>query len=295
MRNKREGQALIVALLVVVVITTIVLALISRTVVDVDLSSTSERSSRAFSAADAGIEDLLQKATDPSYTIVNGEAGQVGEMEWEFTQQEAGATPNTAFVWPRALVQDEVAQVIFSADDEFVGSLDTACTGLKLYWGTESALGVVPAIETIFIYDSGGYQVKRYVFDPDTSGRIALNNFSPAVAADETINTTVFSDPMIFKYNATVSMSDFPSGSLKLMRMKLLYNGSKAHFIAVLPIGCSLVNQAEGGAAGVIKARSAVGDLSETISKRLFISRPVLPSIFDYVLFSGGSIQKLSN
>ena len=54
-----RGQALVIILLVLAVASTVVLSLVSRTVTDVAITTKEKDSSRAFSAAEAGVEEAL--------------------------------------------------------------------------------------------------------------------------------------------------------------------------------------------------------------------------------------------
>jgi len=59
-KNKKEsGQALLIVLLGMAVILTLVLSIVSRSVTDISLTKKDEESLRAFSAAEAGVEQLL--------------------------------------------------------------------------------------------------------------------------------------------------------------------------------------------------------------------------------------------
>ena len=67
----RSGQALIVVLLILGVVTTVGLSIASRSVTEVGVSTTSEESSRALSAAEAGIEAQLAGAQIPTISGTN--------------------------------------------------------------------------------------------------------------------------------------------------------------------------------------------------------------------------------
>ena len=57
--KKQSGQALLIILLVMAVGLTVALAIVSRSVTDIRISRQEEESARAFSAAEAGIEQAL--------------------------------------------------------------------------------------------------------------------------------------------------------------------------------------------------------------------------------------------
>src|SRR5258708_37498979 len=81
MKNHQNGQIVVVLVLVMLVALTIGLAITLRSVSDVTTSTQTEQSSRAFSAAEAGIERAIQAGpTGPqttSFTLDNQSSAQV--------------------------------------------------------------------------------------------------------------------------------------------------------------------------------------------------------------------------
>src|SRR3989338_4330480 len=59
---KRNGEILILVVLIMIVALTVGLSLAARTVVNLRLSKQSEESQRAFQAAEAGVEQVLQSS-----------------------------------------------------------------------------------------------------------------------------------------------------------------------------------------------------------------------------------------
>ena len=59
-KHDQPGQVLLLTLLVLSVATTVVLSLIGRATTDVAISNQIAESQRAFSAAEAGIEEMLK-------------------------------------------------------------------------------------------------------------------------------------------------------------------------------------------------------------------------------------------
>ena len=82
MNKKISGQVVLIIVLLTMVGLTIGLSLISRTVTDVRISSQIEQSSRAFSAAEAGVETAL-KAIEaaPTGTLEFDENGTTAEYK----------------------------------------------------------------------------------------------------------------------------------------------------------------------------------------------------------------------
>jgi len=74
MKNKKRGQVALVVLFIMAIMVTIGLSLISRSISDIDISKDEEQSMRAFSAAEAGIEEAfriqdIQSWVDTEQTI----------------------------------------------------------------------------------------------------------------------------------------------------------------------------------------------------------------------------------
>ncbi len=59
--NQSHGQTLVIMMLILVVVLTIGLSAVGRTITNVKETSTQERSTRAFSAAEAGVESTLRQ------------------------------------------------------------------------------------------------------------------------------------------------------------------------------------------------------------------------------------------
>ena len=61
--RNQHGQALLIVLLTLAVTLTVVLSVVSRSVTDITVSTYEEDALRAFSAAEAGIEEALLKGS----------------------------------------------------------------------------------------------------------------------------------------------------------------------------------------------------------------------------------------
>src|SRR5690349_3201017 len=71
MKNHERGQILLIVVLVMTVALTIGLSVATRTINNIRTSTDEENSQRAFSAAEAGIEQALQNSTASSGTFAN--------------------------------------------------------------------------------------------------------------------------------------------------------------------------------------------------------------------------------
>ena len=70
----QQGQILLITLLVLTVATTIALSLIGRATIDLSMSNQLEESTRAFNAAEAGVEQALKSGlgTNGPAVLTNG-------------------------------------------------------------------------------------------------------------------------------------------------------------------------------------------------------------------------------
>lgn len=73
-RQRSAGQALLLVLVAVAVILTIALSSVSRSVIDVSVTSREEESLRAFSAAEAGVEQSLYQGGPVSDTFTENQS-----------------------------------------------------------------------------------------------------------------------------------------------------------------------------------------------------------------------------
>ncbi len=174
----QRGQMLLITILVLTVATTIALSLIGRATQDISMSNQLEESTRAFDAAEAGIESALKTGasasnvavgTGANYSVtVNSIGGAAGVF------QSAQKTPQgtTETIW---LVNHTAAGAV----DET--PVYTATT-LPVCWSQPSAGGVKAALVIGVLYKKGTdgtYRMARVAADPDAASR--SNNFDAAV------------------------------------------------------------------------------------------------------------------
>lgn len=296
--KKESGQALLLVLLSMSVVLTIVLSILARSTLDIGVSTGSEESVRAFSAAEAGIEQRLVAGTYGPYS------GSVGGSTFsgDVTSFSSGSTK---FVLPSSLYSGESATVWFVSHDKTTGNLscigaDNLCfTGSKVRvcWGkngiTYTDQNKIPALEVSVIYLStaGDYttaKIARAVADPYTS-RIPSNSFpdrdygppSPCVVGGQT-----FAFWKDINLASLVSNYTVP-GVLQLARISLLYNTDIGHLVSVDVSGSGSTLPAQ----GVVIDSSGVSGAS---TRRVEVIRGFkeLPGIFENVAFSYGGITQ---
>lgn len=185
--KKSSGQAVLLVILGMAVVLTIVLSVVSRSVTDVSISEVEENSSKAFSAAEAGIERLLIGETNISGEqlgndafIESAQSYTLGEGGNFFSFSDNYNNGDTATVW-----------FVSHTDD----GLRLTCTNKICFNGSSFTVfwnGNNTAVEVVVYYDTlglsgaiastpnfSGIRVKRFAFDPISSRR-AVNGFAAA-------------------------------------------------------------------------------------------------------------------
>lgn len=295
---KQNGQIVIILLLIMLVGLTVGLAITQRSVINVSNSNKTEESSRAFSVAEAGLEQALYSGSLNSVSIPENQAGA--------NVTSSPALPATGQPLEYPPIGKETTAQFWLADPNnnlaCSGSNGTYCpSSFDVYFGrfnppTDPRDSDTAAIEVTLISKSAtNYNITKYYFDPLTAIRTPSNGFSDPnncltsspTPVDSGINTSNSPDTTIrdryFRCKETVNYTgtDTPI----MLRIRILYS-SQAQPIAVSPpVGKSLPPQA------VIF--TSVGTAGVTQRKLQVFRLPyVVPFYFDYSIFSAGSINK---
>lgn len=307
-----KGQIILLLLLIMVVALAIGLSIVQRSLVDVSTSTKVEESSRAFSAAEAGIERALR--TNPSSTI------DVAESELQNSAQ-ASVVPSSML--PRAqealeyppLAKEDIAHVwLADPNNNVTNNLPTAAYNgqpvsvyneatLDIYWGTANTTDK-PAIELSIIYfDGTAYQAwKPYGTSPklfldSNAARItAGNGFINANTESSATVVSSCSSPLPIatslgtsrNFYCKTSLRSLPAtatSKLMILRARLLYT-TTSQPLAVKPTGsASLPPQAK-----IYTSTGSSGSIQRKI--QLFKLDKVVPFYFDFAIFSAGEISK---
>jgi Tfp pilus assembly protein PilX len=290
--RKQRGQTLLITLLILAVVLTIALSIASRSVTDVNISTKEEEAARAFSAAEAGIEQALIGGPT-SGTLPNG-------ATFNVTPRAIGGA--TGYNYPQGLRSGETAPVWFLAhrDDS---TLDSDCSSgtcftgssVRLCWGspgTSAGAATTPAIQLNVLYDptvNGEYSDSRIVrraLDPNASRR-GQNGFQAVTGGACSVNGQdyAFSENISFA-SMGIGCASNPR-CLLAGRIRFFYNSNAQ------PFG------ADSSASGVafplqgriIESTGASGEANRRI--QVVRQYPDLPPVFDFTLFSGsGSLTK---
>lgn len=290
-----QGQIIIALLLTMLVGLTIGLVVTQRSVTDVTTSTQNEQASRAFSAAEAGIERAISVGT--SGTAVTVSEVDLGNQSSARVKIIELPLANQALEYPKPVGKETIAQ-FWLTDPEGNFNSSPISKDIEVYFGNKDIdlnTADTPAIETNLIYkESSEYKSARNFYDPNRirtdRTRTDNNGFSDISSncGGFTINTSNSLDGTAadrdFKCKVTVSISS--SGKVPLLlRVRLLY-GAVDQPIAVKPgTGESLPTQAK-----IYTSTGKSGQSQKTI--QVFKQTNVIPPFLDFALFSAGAINK---
>lgn len=263
----RRGQALVMVLLLLSVVITVGLAISSRSVTEVGISTTQEESARALAAAEAGIEAALSGSVTgggPSVPV-----GTTGSYIVATPSQYEGGNQVT---FAQGLHSGEVATLFLQVGDQkYIASSVIVC------WGESGSSSPTPALEAITYYQSNGnYLTSRSVYDPQ-SGR------TPGAASPDTATSSGCPTDKSYAYRTTVNLG---SSAPNYLRLKLAYNGDTSS-----PVGVVRTGSGQFPAQGQLV--TSTGQAGQTSRKVQVVQRyaDLLPYL-DNAVFSGGSLTK---
>lgn len=237
-----SGQALIFVLLSLSVVLTLVLFVISRSVTDIKTSTNQEDSVRAFSAAEAGVENAIITGAG-----TGGNAMSIGNASYTVDVRDSGSS---TFNYPIALQSGETMTLWFVSHKEdgtltcdpayppcYTGNNLAVCWGNP---GTSPTAETSPAIEVSVYYDTNpaeiftnpptyaGVQIGRVTYDPYTL-RTSSNQFTAATVGNCDI------DGVIYPFRTTIAFPDIAgvnTDGLVFAKIRMIYNTDQGH-----PIG----------------------------------------------------------
>lgn len=277
MKNPFEqGQILLITLLVLTVATTIALSLIGRATIDLSMSNQLEESTRAFNAAEAGIEQALRSGfgtagpttltSGVSYEVsVNSIGGQAG------VYQLAHKTPQN------------VTETIWLAEhDATTGALDEtrffSDSSLSLCWSQEVAPEAAAALEVTVLYKDNlnAYHAARMAVDPD--GVTRNNNFDSSGITLNGCGLGFYEKQLDF---TALGISPAGTDTLLALRIRPIYADATIALNAVSPIPQQ---------GNVIES---VGTTGTGVSRKVVVYQQYRAplSVFDSVLFSQSTLS----
>lgn len=301
MKVNQSGQVLVALVLTLLTILTIGLIVIQRSTTDITTSTQNDQASRAFSAAEAGIEQALQSQTPSSFSddLTNSASYIVTPSARLPLIRQALEYPPTG--------KGEVAQ-FWLANPNTLNQFYTKSAAYIYFGNADSSGSNLPAIEITLITrdnNTNEYQASRRYVDTDPTRAVntsfeACTNTDPnllinplPINTSSTANRNNTSDR---RFKCRVRINTFFSNNIIpiMVRTRVLYSDN--HPVALAPIpeaplagdktdGNSLPDQAT-----IYTSIGVSGQSRKTIQS--FKLDNVVPFFFDYALFSVADIAK---
>lgn len=251
--NNQSGQIALVVLLIMIVILTIALSVVSQSLTDMKISLNEKEALRAFSAAEAGIEEILSRATLPT-------------IAQTIDVPVASGLNASVRVSPTG---EGAKQTINDGEAMTINLSGATATALIINWidKTMSDETSNKASIEVVIY-SNTNRFKRYAIYPNDNSHI--DDFTSESTAGDGV------------YHRKTTISGI-AGSDVLARIRPLYN--KATIMVTSNNGSLPLQQYN-----LTSVANVTGDKTSQVAVTRTI--PTLPTIFDYVLFTGGDITK---
>jgi hypothetical protein len=255
-----KGQAVLLVLLVIAIALGFGLSIISQSVSDVRISKQEQEASRAFNAAEAGIEEALKDIAG---------AGIGGSLLVDGIEVNYGVLSNTYI--SNSLKENESVEV------DLTGA-DVALNSLSINWVDSNSQGENP---DTCVASSGQAPASLLITVTDDSDPPQQASYGVNACALNTDNgmtdvSNVGSSTFLRQYDVAVDANDV------LVRIRPIYNRASISVTGNVDLPVQ---------AYVISSTAQAPTLE---SKAIEVTRtePATPSIFDYVLFSGTSIVK---
>ncbi len=299
--KRQAGQALLLIVLSLAIVLTIILSILSRSVTDIAVTSRSEEAMRAFSAAEAGVEQALVIGADVG--------GAIGDSNFSATVT-GFAKGEKEFANPAGAIAGESVLFWFVSHNDTTGEIECTASNpcftgsqFKICWG-ESGTGAgnptTPAIEVSVFYANtpgsiGTTRIARATYDPFTArGGIIPNNFSAPDVGTCTAGDQGFQFQKLINLTTLTGIPDNFSAfyrnqnGLQFVKVRLFYNTDVTQ-----PVGID-VNQVGNGllpSQGLkIESTGQAGGSNRKIDVFQGFGEP--PPIFDSVIFSPGGLTK---
>ncbi len=271
-QDKQSGQILLISLLVLSVATTIALSLVGRTATDQNISNEIEESSRALSAAEAGVEAALKSGA--------GSGGaQVLAPSISYTTALTSIGSSTGpFLFPQRTNRN-TAETLWLVNHNSDGSLNITPTytapSIDICWSSETT---TPAMVATILYkkaSDGSYRTAKQAFDPNSS-RQTSNLFTLVGAQGTNCTQTGYKATVTFASLGIVPASD----TLIALRLRPLYSDAQLGVDAganILPLQGNKIDSS--------------GSIATGVTRRVIVFQQyrVAPSVFDAAVFSQSS------
>lgn len=302
--KKQNGQIVIVLLLIMLVALSIGLAVTQRSVLNLTTSNQAEQSSRALSAAEAGIEKLIQNPANPvEYDLGNQSVAKAKSLG---LLPPLPPAPESAFGIEYPPVNKETIATFWLVDNPINPTTYYGSDRFSIYFGNKDAVTDKPAIEVTIIYKVGNnFLANKVYLDSDSPRASTKNRFdqfntlyglycdpnnSPKITTILTENSEFYcktNNPIVFDNPATagVDACSSPGCIPYLIRIRLLY-ANLDHKVAVIPYSTAVFPPQ-------IEIYTSTGQAGQSERKiQVFRQANTVPPWLDFSLFSINDIRK---
>ncbi|MBI2327018.1 hypothetical protein HYU92_01755 [Candidatus Curtissbacteria bacterium] len=271
--KERSGQVLILVLLVVVVALAVGLSVASRNITNLRTSTQTEQSQRAFTAAEGGVEDVLQRLATIANTTEVKTGGTYSET-FPVGGLQATVSIKSQTAYSRTIELGEVGQINLD------GATNT--TNIQIEWaknGDSSETAQPASIMLTLVRDAGGgnYAQTRYGVTGGTfAGRDESGFDAPGSAPMTSCTSSEY---------AKCTQIPWEAGA-KLLRIRPLWVKAT---VKVSCIGASCIFPVQ------LYDISSVATTDLGVTRKVQVLRSALaelPAFFDYALYSEGDIIK---
>lgn len=178
-KTLERGQILLITLLVLAFAVTVGIAVISRGTTDLAITSQTEDSAKAFSAAEAGIEEAMNTSVSSVKTLSSG-------AQYSVSVASVGSASGVLTL-PK-ITPKEYTETVWLVNHAADGSLDETRVYQPAYvdvcWTKQTP---VPSLAVSILYKRGStYLAARGVYDPDTTRRTTNHLSAPTSASEGT-------------------------------------------------------------------------------------------------------------
>jgi Tfp pilus assembly protein PilX len=306
----QTGQVAVVLLLFILVALTIGLTVTQRSLSSINTSSQSEQVSRAFTAAEAGLERSLNQTAvigpSPAPGAQDLPLSGSGSLNNNSSTQVKVVTnlprPTQALEYP-PIGKDTFAQ-FWIADPSTLAASNL--TGVNIYYGRAplDTSDSTPALEVnVIARDATNTYSARRFYDSDSSRRSNNGFVAPTACGSFQIYTSnsaenAGSPPSDTNFYCHIDISfsslspDIPAGATTIMvRARILYSNIKQPLAVqpgpCTPVGCTPALPLQ---AAIYSSTGVAGQSQKTI--QVFRQVNFMPPFLDFAIFSSGEINK---
>lgn len=274
--SSSSGQVLLITLLVLTVATTIGLAFIGRVRTDTTSSADVEESARAFSAAEAGIEEALKSGTGTSQPRTLSDV----PASYSTSISTVGSAPGI-YAFPQLTTRGdtEMLWLVNHNPDQTLNEIPTYTNNtISVCW--KGIAGNVPALSVIVLYKRGtSYHTARVAYDPN-NGR--GNNFTFAGGLLNSCGqTNVYRQTLTFNAMG-INIGGANPDIVLALRLRPLYSDA---FLYIDSGGTAIASQGN--------VVTSTGTTGSGITRKIVVSQQFRspPSIFDAAVVSQTSFS----